>query len=129
MPGRDVQLQQEQEGHLLTPWRRSKVALELSRSQPNRVPAAQYVRMSTDYQQYSLDNQADAISRYATDHDFLIVKTYSDAARSGLRLKNRTGLKQLLKDVVDGQVEYRAVLVYDVSRWGRFQDADEAAHY
>jgi len=85
--------------------------------------------MSTDYQQYSLDNQADAISRYATDHDFLIVKTYSDAARSGLRLKNRTGLKQLLKDVVDGQVEYRAVLVYDVSRWGRFQDADEAAHY
>jgi DNA invertase Pin-like site-specific DNA recombinase len=50
--------------------------------------------MSTDYQQYSLDNQAHAISRYATDHDFLIVKTYSDAARSGLRLKNRAGLKQ-----------------------------------
>ena len=92
-------------------------------------PAAQYLRMSTDHQQYSLDNQADAISRYAADHGFVIVKTYSDAARSGLRLKNRIGLKQLLKDVVDGQLEYRAVLVYDVSRWGRFQDADEAAHY
>ena len=25
--------------------------------------------------------------------------------------------------------EYKAILVYDVSRWGRFQDADEAAHY
>jgi len=93
------------------------------------VPSAQYLRMSTDHQQYSLDNQADAISRYATDHGFAIVKTYSDAARSGLRLKNRIGLQQLLKDVVGGQLEYRAVLVYDVSRWGRFQDADEAAHY
>ena len=92
-------------------------------------PAAQYLRMSTDHQQYSLDNQADAISRYAVDHGFVIVKTYSDAARSGLRLKNRSGLKQLLKDVVDGRLEFRAVLVYDVSRWGRFQDVDEAAHY
>ena len=96
---------------------------------PTLLPAAQYLRMSTDHQQYSLDNQADAISRYATDHDFTIVKTYSDAARSGLRLKNRSGLQQLLKDVVGGDVEYRAILVYDVSRWGRFQDADESAHY
>ena len=66
------------------------------------VPAAQYVRLSTDHQQYSLDNQADAIAQCAADHEFQIVKTYSDAARSGLRLKNRPGLKQLLKDVVAG---------------------------
>jgi DNA invertase Pin-like site-specific DNA recombinase len=25
--------------------------------------------------------------------------------------------------------QYKAILVYDVSRWGRFQDIDEAAHY
>jgi len=75
------------------------------------VPAAQYLRMSTDHQQYSMDNQADAISRYAADHGFVVVKTYSDAARSGLRLKHRGGLKQLLKDVMNGQLEYRAALV------------------
>lgn len=91
--------------------------------------AAQYLRMSTDHQQYSLDNQADAIARYAAEHGFRVVKTYSDAAKSGLRLKNRAGLKQLLKDVVETQREFRAILVYDVSRWGRFQDSDEAAHY
>jgi len=96
---------------------------------PTLVPVAQYLRMSTDHQQYSLNNQADAISRYAADHGFEIVKTYSDAARSGLRLKNRLGLQQLLKDVVEGQLDFRTVLVYDVSRWGRFQDSDEAAHY
>ncbi len=93
------------------------------------IPAAQYLRMSTDHQQYSLDNQADAIALYAEDRGFCILRTYCDAAKSGLRLKNRPGLRQLLKDVVEGNRAFRAVLVYDVSRWGRFQDADEAAHY
>lgn len=95
----------------------------------SRIPAAQYLRMSTENQQYSLQNQADAIAKYAVEHGFEVVRTYSDAAKSGLRLKNRSGLKQLLKDVVEGQTGFRAVLVYDVSRWGRFQDTDEAAHY
>jgi DNA invertase Pin-like site-specific DNA recombinase len=93
------------------------------------VPTAQYLRMSTEHQQYSFANQADAIARYATEHGFHIVKTYSDGAKSGLRITNRPGLKQLLKDVVDGKFSFRAILVYDVSRWGRFQDADESAHY
>jgi len=93
------------------------------------VQAAQYLRVSTDHQQYSLQNQADRIGHYAAEHGFQIVKTYSDAAKSGLRLKNRIGLQQLLKDVVAGATSFRSILVYDVSRWGRFQDADEAAHY
>jgi hypothetical protein len=38
-----------------------------------------------------------------------IVKTYSDAANE--RLKNRGGLKQLLQDAVQGQSDYRVVLV------------------
>ena len=91
------------------------------------VPAAQYLRMSTDHQQYSLDNQSDAITRYATEHPFQVIKTYSDPAKSGLRLKNRAGLKQLLEDVVDDEKpQFRAILVYDVSRWGRFQDRPRA---
>jgi len=93
------------------------------------VPAAQYLRMSTEHQQYSLDNQAEAIQRYAEAQGLVVVKTYADAGKSGLMLKRRTGLSQLLQDVVSGGQGYRAILVYDVSRWGRFQDADEAAHY
>lgn len=93
------------------------------------VPAAQYLRMSTDHQQYSLRNQAEAIERYAKSHNYQIINTYSDAAKSGLRIKNRPGLQQLLKDVVSGDVTFKGILVYDVSRWGRFQDNDEAAHY
>src|SRR5438309_886063 len=93
------------------------------------VPAAQYLRMSTEHQQYSLANQAEAISRYAREQGFGVVKTYDDPGKSGLQLRHRKGLKQLLQDVVSGGQPYRAILVYDVSRWGRFQDTDEAAHY
>jgi DNA invertase Pin-like site-specific DNA recombinase len=92
------------------------------------VPAAQYLRMSTEHQQYSLQNQSTATQKYAEARGFQIVRTYSDAAKSGLVLRRRPGLQQLLRDVV-GTPPYRAILVYDVSRWGRFQDTDESAHY
>src|SRR5579859_5250373 len=93
------------------------------------VPAAQYLRMSTEHQQYSTENQSVAIQRYAESHGFTVVRTYSDPAKSGLFLKNRRGLRDLLQDVAGGNTGYTAILVYDVSRWGRFQDTDEAAHY
>jgi DNA invertase Pin-like site-specific DNA recombinase len=85
--------------------------------------------MSTDHQEYSLDNQADVIRKYADLQGFEIIKTYTDNAKSGLVLKHRRGLAQLLSDVVGGPQPYRVILVYDISRWGRFQDADESAYY
>jgi DNA invertase Pin-like site-specific DNA recombinase len=93
------------------------------------VPAAQYLRMSTGHQQYSLQNQSAAIQKYAESKGLEVVCTYSDAAKRGLVLKRRPALCKLLQDVVAGTAPYRAVLVYDVSRWGRCQDTDESAHY
>lgn len=91
--------------------------------------AAQYLRMSTDHQRYSLENQAAAIADYASRHGFIIEKTYVDAGRSGVTAKGRTGLSALLADVVGGAPGFSTILVLDVSRWGRYQDPDEAAHY
>jgi DNA invertase Pin-like site-specific DNA recombinase len=85
--------------------------------------------MSTDHQQYSTENQAAAIGRYAEDHRMEVVRSYADLGKSGLTLQHRDGLRQLLTDVESGTAEYTAILVYDVSRWGRFQDADESAYY
>jgi DNA invertase Pin-like site-specific DNA recombinase len=93
------------------------------------IPAAQYLRMSTEHQQYSLENQSATIQDYAAHQGFEIVETYSDAARTGMVLRGRNGLRQLLQDVVAGNAPYRVILVYDVSRWGRFLDTDESAHY
>ena len=91
--------------------------------------AAQYVRMSTERQEYSILNQIAAIAVYASIHSFEIVRTYSDPAKSGLDIKRRPGLQALIDDVVGDRADYNAVLVFDVSRWGRFQDTDEAACY
>ncbi|WP_081836140.1 recombinase family protein [Brevundimonas sp. EAKA] len=92
-------------------------------------PAAQYLRMSTDHQRYSLVNQAATIAVWAGSRDFHIVRTYEDAGKSGLSIRGRDGLKQLLADVLTGPTDYKDILVRDVSRWGRFQDPDQAAHY
>jgi DNA invertase Pin-like site-specific DNA recombinase len=91
--------------------------------------AAQYVRMSTDYQRYSIDNQVATIADYAQSHDLSIVRTYRDEGKSGLTLKNRPGLIKLLDDVISHHVDFEFILIYDISRWGRFQDIDEHAHY
>lgn len=93
------------------------------------VRAAQYVRMSTEHQKYSTENQAEAIAQYAARRGFEIVRTYEDSGKSGLRLEGRLSLQQLIADVRAGRTNYSAILVYDISRWGRFQDADESAYY
>src|SRR5690242_4598713 len=90
------------------------------------VRAAQYVRMSTDHQKYSTQNQAEEIASYAARRGLTIVRTYRDDGRSGLRLEGRPGLKELISDVLLGHADFNTILVYDVSRWGRFQDADES---
>jgi DNA invertase Pin-like site-specific DNA recombinase len=57
------------------------------------------------------------------------LRTYRDEGISGLKIDKREGLKQLITDVCSGSANFSRVLVYDVSRWGRFQDVDESAHY
>lgn len=91
--------------------------------------AAEYVRMSTDHQKYSTENQAEAIRQYAAKRGIEIVRTYADEGKSGLQLDGRDALKRLINDVQNGDAEFDTILVYDVSRWGRFQDADESAYY
>lgn len=91
--------------------------------------AAEYVRMSTEHQQYSTENQRQVIQDYAMSRGMSIVRTYTDAGKSGLRIDGRNALKQLIKDVESGEADFSVILVYDVSRWGRFQDADESAYY
>jgi len=91
--------------------------------------AAQYVRMSTEHQQYSTENQSAAIALYAAAQGMGIVRSYVDAGKSGLQVKGRKAIQDLIATVQSGQADFRYILVYDVSRWGRFQDADEAAHY
>lgn len=96
---------------------------------PHPRRAAQYVRMSTEHQNYSVEYQTAANTAYGTERGCQIVRTYADEGISGLTLDRRPGLKALLADILSGHADFEVVLTYDVSRWGRFQDLDEAAHY
>lgn len=91
--------------------------------------AAMYVRMSTDHQRYSTENQEDAILEYASHRNIEIITTYADAGKSGLNIGGREALQRLISDVETKKAEFSIILVLDVTRWGRFQDADESAYY
>ncbi len=93
------------------------------------IRAAQYVRMSTERQDYSITHQKATIATYALERGYRIVQTYEDAGISGVTIEKRAGLRQLIEDVITGSAQFDTVLVYDVSRWGRFQNPDQSAHY
>jgi Resolvase, N terminal domain len=56
------------------------------------IPAAHYVRMSTQHQCYSTENQSDAILQYAVRYGFDVVPTYTDNGNSGFRIEGRDPL-------------------------------------
>jgi len=84
--------------------------------------------MSTDYQKYSTQKPDGRHAEYAARKNMRIVRQpYTDEGRSGVVLDKRLALKELISDVLLGHADFETVLVYDVSRWGRFQDSDESA--
>jgi DNA invertase Pin-like site-specific DNA recombinase len=88
-----------------------------------------YVRMSTEHQNYSIENQTAEMEKYALKHNLQVIETYSDGGKSGLIAKNRPELQRLLRDVQEGRNQYSVLLIYDVTRFGRYQDTDEGAYY
>lgn len=89
------------------------------------IRAAQYLRMSSENQRYSTENQQNAIAEYADQYGYQVVASYIDAGKSGLSLKGRDALRQLLGDALGAKRLFEAILVLDVSRWGRFQNPDQ----
>ncbi len=51
--------------------------------------AAEYIRMSTDHQKYSPENQRTAIAAYAAQRGIDIVRRYADEGRSGLPFEKK----------------------------------------
>ncbi|MGG7607789.1 recombinase family protein [Massilia sp. BKSP1R2A-1] len=91
--------------------------------------AVMYVRMSTENQDYSTDHQRAKIREYAATRNLPIIREYVDDGKSGLDIRRRAGLLALMRDVESTQRDFSHIIVYDISRWGRFQDIDEAAYH
>ena len=93
-----------------------------------RLKGAIYIRMSTELQVESPENQERAIRAYATEYGIEIVKTYVDPGVSGIT-ERREEFQALIDDVEQGRNAYTIVLYLDASRWGRFLDSREAEYH
>ncbi len=92
---------------------------------------AYYRHSAQDKQEYSVEIQQEHVRKFAADNGIEVIKEFADRGISGVGVKDRDAFNEMLRDYIYGEkrkgLDY--VFVYDVSRWGRFQQDDEAAHY
>jgi DNA invertase Pin-like site-specific DNA recombinase len=88
-----------------------------------------YIRMSTELQVESPENQDRAIRAYAAEYGIEIIKTYADLGVSGITTEKREQFQTLIDDVEQGRNGYNIVLYLDETRWGRFVDSREAEYH
>jgi len=93
------------------------------------IPAVQYLRMSTDKQEYSIDHQRDHIGKFAVQHGFGIIHDYIEPGISGVTAQDRPQFIKMIDDLSSGRVHCKAVLIYDMSRFGRFQPPTESMYH
>ena len=87
---------------------------------PKLIRAAEYVRMSTEHQQYSTENQSEVIRQYAARRGMTIVRTYADAGKSGLRIDGRNALKQLIQDATRSIQSHTSVPLFTLNSLASF---------
>ena len=78
---------------------------------------ALYVRMSTDKQEHSAENQIQVLEGYARRNDLKVVKTYSDEGISGTKAEKRPAFMRMIED--SSRDIFDIVLIYDSSRFAR----------
>lgn len=94
-----------------------------------RLKGAIYIRMSTEMQTESPENQERQIRAYAAQYGIEIVKLYADLGVSGMTAEKREQFQSMIDDVEQGLNSYNIVLYLDESRWGRFVDSREAEYH
>ena len=101
----------------------------LLQSSQNKRAVAYYRHSDRDKQEYSIPIQRQHAQKFAKQYGIDIIHEEEDR-QTGL-LADRPGFSGLFNDWIFNKKapHFDCVLVYDVSRWGRFQDQDEAAYY
>lgn len=95
-----------------------------------RKAVAYYRHSAEDKQENSVPLQRDFVRDLLQKHEIEIIHEEADEGVSGLTA-NRPGFNRIFKEWVlnPAAPQFDYVVVYDVSRWGRFEDADEAGYY
>lgn len=93
---------------------------------PRLIEAAGYVRMSTDDQEGSPEQQREAIIKYADQNGYKITCWFEDLGISGDRTDKRIGFQRMI--AAGSAKEFGAILCWDQDRFGRF-DMIEAGRW
>lgn len=101
-----------------------------SESHGKKRAIAYYRHSAEDKQENSVLIQREHVHEFAKRHDIEIIHEEADEGKTGL-LADRAGFIALFKNWIENKdaPPFDYVLVYDVSRWGRFQDQNQPAHY
>jgi DNA invertase Pin-like site-specific DNA recombinase len=92
----------------------------------SHVPAVSYIRMSSDKQEESPDQQRQEIAKLAASGGYHVLREYFDSAISGDATKKRKSFQRMIADAERG--EFRVILSWDQDRFGRF-DSIEAGRW
>ncbi|GAA4465468.1 hypothetical protein GCM10023156_53290 [Novipirellula rosea] len=88
--------------------------------------AVAYVRMSTDDQEASPEQQRDEIGKYAAQNGYKVIRWYEDLGVSGDNTDKRIDFQRMIGAGASG--EFEAILCWDQDRFGRF-DMIEAGRW
>ncbi|MBS9766131.1 MAG: recombinase family protein [Flavobacteriaceae bacterium] len=90
---------------------------------------AYYRHSAEDKQENSIAIQREHTEKFAKENNIEIIHEEADEGKSGLSA-NRPAFNRLFSNWIKNPKapEFHYILVYDVSRWGRFQDPNQAGH-
>ena len=86
------------------------------------VAAVTYVRMSSDKQEESPEQQRAELAKLAERGGFQVVREYFDSAISGDATEKRKQFQKMIADAERG--EFKAILCWDQDRFGRFDSIE-----
>jgi DNA invertase Pin-like site-specific DNA recombinase len=86
------------------------------------IAAVGYIRMSTDKQETSPEQQRSEILSYAQRHGYTILKWFEDLGISGDKTEKRIGFQAMIADASEGR--FKAILCWDQDRFGRFDSLE-----
>lgn len=88
------------------------------------IPAIGYIRCSTEMQEDSPDQQKTEILNFSAKTGYDVKAWFIDFGKSGITFDQRPEF-QRMKKIVENKPDFKAVICYDESRWGRAIDAEE----
>ena len=87
------------------------------------VPAVAYIRMSSDKQEASPEQQREELKKLAKRDGYRILRWYFDDGISGDATEKRYDFQRMIADA-EMKGDFKAILCWDQDRFGRFSPPD-----